>query len=357
MVNLRYHIVSITAVFLALGIGLTLGSTFLERVTVDTLKNQLDTVQKAVDDTDAANEELLNRVDALEQRDIELAEELPERLLGGHLDAVPVLVVAAQGTDEALVDRVVDALAASGAPVSGTWWLSDRWSLDDTGEVTDLAGALGLSTQDVDRLRRNAAVRLAELLDTASQARAEPEPPVAPAAPVDPAAPTTVPAEATPTPPAELPLVSALQQAGFLEYDALAGAADDRVLLPGADVRYVVVSDAAPDAGATVFMASLFDELVADGGIAPAVAAQGEVEIRDAKGKLAPEGERRTTFVGRLREGELTRDRVSTVDDLDTAAGLAAMVLALEDLGAQRTGHYGVAPGAGRLLPGSDPET
>ena len=35
MINLRYHIVSITAVFLALGIGLTLGSTFLDRVTVD----------------------------------------------------------------------------------------------------------------------------------------------------------------------------------------------------------------------------------------------------------------------------------------------------------------------------------
>ena len=31
MINLRYHIVSITAVFLALGIGTALGGTFLDR--------------------------------------------------------------------------------------------------------------------------------------------------------------------------------------------------------------------------------------------------------------------------------------------------------------------------------------
>ena len=35
MINLRYHIVSITAVFLALGIGITLGSTFIGRETLD----------------------------------------------------------------------------------------------------------------------------------------------------------------------------------------------------------------------------------------------------------------------------------------------------------------------------------
>jgi hypothetical protein len=58
-----------------------------------------------------------------------------------------------------------------------------------------------------------------------------------------------------------------------------------------------------------------------------------------------------------LRTGELTRDRLSTVDHLDTAAGMAAAVLAVEDLGTLRTGHYGVASGAARLLPGADPDT
>jgi hypothetical protein len=33
MINLRYHIVSITAVFLALGIGLAFGAAFIDRAT------------------------------------------------------------------------------------------------------------------------------------------------------------------------------------------------------------------------------------------------------------------------------------------------------------------------------------
>jgi Copper transport outer membrane protein, MctB len=352
VINLRYHIVSITAVFLALGIGLTLGSTFLDRVTVDNLKNQLDTVQRRVDQTETANEALTDRVDALDQRDDALAEALPERLLGGHLDAVPVLVVAASGTDEALVQAAVGSLSSAGAQVAGTWWLTDRWALDDPDEVGELATLLEVSTQDADRLRRNGAIRMAEVLDDAAQPA--PEPP-APDPAADPSAIPELPA-AAPTPePVEPPLVARLEDAGFIDYEALPGAAEGPVLLPGADARYVIVSSTQPDAGAQLFATALLDEVVADG-VAPVVAAQGEVDLTTPDGP-APEDTRRTSFVGPLREGETTRDRLTTVDNLDTAAGLAALVLAVEDLADLRTGHYGVAPGAARLLPGADPET
>ena len=350
MVNLRYHIVSITAVFLALGIGLTLGSSFLDRVTVDRLESQLNTVQERVDETRADNEELGERVGALEQRDRDLAAALPERLLTDRLDGVPVLLIAAGGTSEGLVDQAVGALASAGADVAGTWWLTDRWLLDDPKEVSDLSGLLDLSTDDADRLRRNSAIRIAELLETASQPVEVPAP--SPEAAGDPA--TLV--QPAPLAPSEPELVAALEGAGFLEYMALPGSGDERVLLPGAAARYVVVSDAQPGTGPALFASALVDEVVADG-VARVVAAQGAVDLRDAEDQPAPEDARRTTFVGPLREGELTRDRVSTVDDLDTAAGLAATVLAVEDLGAERTGHYGVAPGAARLLPGPDPDT
>lgn len=348
MINLRYHIVSITAVFLALGIGLTLGSTFLDRVTVDNLKSQLDTVQRRVDETETANEALTSRVDALDERDDALAGELPERLLGGHLDAVPVLVVATRGTDEALVQASVAALSAAGAQVAGTWWLTDRWVLDDPDEVSELAALLEVSTQDVDRLRRNAAIRLAEVLLDAAQ----------PAPAPDPAAdPNAIPEIPAPTGPeaGEPPLLARLTEAGFVDYEALPGATEARVLLPGAATRYVVLSSTAPDEGPQRFATALLDEVVADGS-APVVAAQGEVEITTSDGP-AGEDVRRTTFVGPLRDGEITRDRLSTIDDVDTAAGLAALVLAVEDLAALRTGHYGVAPGAARLLPGADADT
>ena len=38
MINLRYHVVSLVAVFLALGVGVLMGSTVIDRVTVDQLR-------------------------------------------------------------------------------------------------------------------------------------------------------------------------------------------------------------------------------------------------------------------------------------------------------------------------------
>lgn len=365
MINLRYHIVSITAVFLALGIGLTLGSTFLDRVTVDTLKAQLDDVEAQADRTSTENEALGARVQDLEERDAALAAALPERLLDARLAEVPVLVIATEGTDQTVVDAAVAALGAADAAVSGTWWLTDRWSLDDEEEVTDLGRLLDLDTDDVDRLRRNAAIRVAELLAGASEpAPEEPEvteptgpdaapvDPAAPAAPVDPTTTTTVaddPADGA-AEPREPALIAAMEETGFLEYQALSGADDASVLLPGAGARYLVISGTPSPDGPQVFAAALLDEIAAEGPV-PVVAAQAPVEVSADAGAVS-EDTRRTTFVGPIREGELTSERVSTVDDVDTAAGLAALVLAMEDLADRTIGHYGVAPGASTLLPG-----
>ncbi len=335
MINLRYHIVSITAVFLALGIGLTLGSTFLDRVTVDNLKHQLDTVQRRVDATETQNGALRSDVDALTSRDDALSDELPERLLSGRLDAVSVLVVATRGTDEDLVRATVRTLSGAGARVAGTWWLTDRWLLDGGDEADRLASILELTTRDPDRLRRIAAIRLAELMNGAS---------LVPPSATDPAAPPA------PTPEdAEPALVASLVDAGFLDYEPVSGTSEARVLLPGSAARYVVVGGALPEAGPQLIASALLAELVA-AGPAPVVAAQGDVDLRDEKGP-APRDARHTTFVGPLRGEEQTKSRLSTIDDLDSAAGMAALVLAVEDLGAGRVGHYGSTGSAARLLP------
>lgn len=343
MINLRYHIVSITAVFLALGIGLTLGSSFLDRVTVDTLKHRLDSVQDRVNKTEAANGDLTGRVGNLEKRDKGLVDEMPERLLGGHLDGVPVLIVAARGTDDKLVSAAASSLVAAGAQVAGTWWLTDSWTLDNDNEVRALAGVLGLSTDDPDRLRRNGAIRIGELFAEASK----PAVPQLDPATGNPVIPSVDP-RLVPAPSSEPALIASLKDAGFIDYQTI-GSGGDRVLLPGASARYLVVSGALPTSGPQRFASALLEQM-ASTGIAPVVAAQGAVELPNTN-KPMSEDDRRSTFVGPLREGELTRDRLSTVDDLDTAAGVAALVLALEDLGIPRVGHYGSSSSATRLLP------
>lgn len=366
MINLRYHIISLTAVFLALGIGLTLGSTFLDRVTVDTLKEQLDTVQAAVDASEAESAELRERLSAFQAREEELAAELPERLVAGRLDEVPVLVVTTDGTAEALVEQTVSVVTGAGAEIVGSWGLTSRWTLDDDEEVRDLSDVLELSTDDEARLRRSAAIRLADAL----MAAVEPDADAEPAGPGDGAAGPTDPAGAPPEPgqddpgpqapvepaaPEEPEIGALLEAAGFLDYGALPSDRE-RVRLPAEGLRVLVVSATTPGAGSQEMALALIDELTADEPF-PVVAAQGAVALEDDDGDLRPDSERRTSFVGPLRDGELTRDRVSTVDVLDSAAGLAATVLALEDAGSLRLGHYGVAPGAARLLPGTAPET
>jgi hypothetical protein len=360
MVNLRYHIVSLTAVFLALGIGLTLGSSFLDRVTVDTLNNQLTTLEGQIGETRDENRELGRRSGALADRDTLLSEQVGERVLRGRLADVPVLVIATRGTDEAWVERTVSTLGASGARVSGTWWLTDRFALDDEAQATDLAGALGLTTTHADRLRRSATVRLADVLLDAAETVADPEAepevepgegePVEPGTePGDPPDPD-VPTEGEPEAPgdAEPELAAALRSAGFLDYQLAANDAEGPVRLRAGGMRYVVVTGGGPGDGAESFLRGLVAELARTGPV-PLVVAQG------AAGGVTPghddEEASRTTAVGELRSDEDLTARLSTVDSLDTAAGLMALVLALEDLAEGTTGHYGVTGSAMRLLP------
>jgi hypothetical protein len=58
----------------------------------------------------------------------------------------------------------------------------------------------------------------------------------------------------------------------------------------------------------------------------------------------------RAVFVGLLR-GDSLAARMSTVDNIESPMGQTAAVLALEDLGVPRFGHYGVARDAQHVLP------
>src|SRR5512132_4402933 len=107
MINFRYHIVSIIAVFLALGVGLLLGTTFLDDALEDQLRGDLEELEQDLDEQRGA------------------------RLFDRQLLVQPVLAVAPRGIDDGLVERVHTALDQADADVMGTWWLTDRLLLDD----------------------------------------------------------------------------------------------------------------------------------------------------------------------------------------------------------------------------------
>ena len=64
MIDFRYHVVSIVAVFLALAIGIVLGSTELQGTTIDVLKNTSQQIKNQYDATHARNVELNQQVSA-----------------------------------------------------------------------------------------------------------------------------------------------------------------------------------------------------------------------------------------------------------------------------------------------------
>ena len=368
MINLRYHIVSLTAVFLAIGIGVTLGSTFLDRATVENLNGQLEGLEASLGDRDEA-------IDGLET-DLEDAEALQRSLdeqgaglLVDRLEPVPVVVMAAEGVDEADVNGAIEALQVAGADVQGLWWLTERLLLGADADIADLAGVLEETSQDPARLRRLTVDALgAELRERQETEAGDPEPGDTATGEVDGGG-AVAPGEQTPpdVPDGEAPdgegegddeaggtledvapgedlasqeatLSEALTNAGFITFAPVPGGPEAPTLPPG--VRLVVVggSQTVPD---DLFVTPLVERL------ARGVVGSAGTIVTSAMGDGAAVSE----VVSAIRADEALRAVVSTVDGLDHFQGWMATVLALGDLADDVVGHYGLGEGATSLLP------
>lgn len=309
MINLRYHIVSLVAVFLALGLGIVMGTTVIDRVTVDALNDKLDAVQRS----QGAIREENGRLKAQVDRGQDFAVGTRDQLLRGHLRNIPVMIVAVAGIDRRPVDELRQALVGAQANLEGTVWINAKMRLNNDGEVRALATALDLPVDRPEVVRRQALSKLA----TAREATAA--------------------AETSP--------FAALQLAGFITYEApplatstTTSTSPTLAALPLANTRYLVVSGAGADVGDEVLAVPLVQAYAQASG--RVVAAESGVDTDGG----------RAVFVGLLR-GDSLPGRMSTVDNIESPMGQTAAVLALEDLGVPRFGHYGVGPGAQRVLP------
>ena len=84
MINFRYHLVSLTAVFLALGVGLLLGTTFLDDALENQLRSDLEELEHDLDRAGERNSELRQQLDAFEEEAGGLDEQLGARLFDGE---------------------------------------------------------------------------------------------------------------------------------------------------------------------------------------------------------------------------------------------------------------------------------
>ncbi len=344
MINFRYHLVSLTAVFLALGVGLLLGTTFLDDALEDQLRGDLEELEHDLDRAGERNAELRRQLDAFEEEAAGLDEQLGARLFDRQLLGQPVLVVAPRGIDEGLVERVTTALDQADAEVMGTWWLTDRLVLDDDDEVTQLADVLDVSTDDAGRLRNSLAAQLADVLYGAIDLPAGSNPGSASGA--------VGTGQGQEAAPAEPKLLARLREAKFVDYDVPDGDGDV-VRLPTSGLRIVIVSG--PDASVPLgdALMPMLTDLTSDDQPAPVVAVE---PSRVPEEQTDDEPAER--LVDSIRDDGNLSKFVSTVDDLDRVSGRVATVLALVDAqpGAPMIGHYGTEDGTELLPPVADPE-
>ncbi len=332
MVNFRYHIISLVAVFLALGIGVVMGSAVIDRALVDNLEDQQNVIARRVEQVVAENRALQDDLNDLQGRAQQLADEGSQRLLAATLTDVPVLVLAVRGVESQGLDDLVTLLRTARADYAGTLWFTGRLGLATDEERRDLARALG-------ERESLAAPALRELtIDRVAEALTGGATPVTPAGEEPP--PGGGPALEASGAPADT--IADLREAGFLDFEP---PPDDpgrtsSLVVPGTRVVLVSGPTAVVDDG--LWARPVAKALVGDGPLSAAV------PLLAVEAFTAGDPER-AEFTEPLRTDDVLSKRLSTVNNIDDFAGRLAAVLTIQDLGEGSVGHYG--RGAQRLIP------
>jgi hypothetical protein len=322
MISFRFHVVSITAVFLAIAIGVVVGSTYVDELTVDQLQDRIETVEDRADATRDENGRLEDEL-ASAREYIDLSSEYA---VTDRLTEVPVLLTAVRGVEEAAVERTLVLARRAGGVVPGIVWLEARWALASDEDLEALASIVGGSASSSrEDLWASAWADITEELAADPVAGDSPEEgPIA-----DEGAST----------------LAALEEAGFLAVDSLD---DDTVAtddLLGADPRIVVITG--PRAEESI--APLVPVAAGASVEAGLVTLVGDVHVR------ATEAPERGADLSESLEEEL-REAIVIVDDVDLEAGRVALVLAAQSAGGGEVGvHYGYGDGADAVLPAWTP--
>lgn len=128
MISLRHHAISIAAIFLALAVGVVLGSQTLASDMLSGLRSDKDDLRGQVDALSAQNDQLTARLDAADR----FIADSSGRLLGGTLADRSVVVFTTPDADPGDIDGVSRALEIAGAQVTGRIALTDAFV--DAGE-------------------------------------------------------------------------------------------------------------------------------------------------------------------------------------------------------------------------------
>jgi hypothetical protein len=306
MISLRSHAISLAAVFLALAVGVALGSGLLSNTLLSGLRDDKHEMQNHIngltDDKNALNEKL----SAAGEFDAQMS----PRILRDALTGKSVVLFRTPDAADDDVDALTRFIGAAGGTVSGTVALTQEFV--DANSAEKLLSVVNspivpagrqLNTKSVDQ-----GSQAGDLLGIALLRDKDPGPPAVDDAQRD-------------------AVLTALRDTGFITYGReRIGPADTALIVTGGGL-----GEDAGNQGATVARLAA--------GLAPHGAGT-VVAGRDGSASG-------TAAVAVTRSDPALTGAVSTVDDIDTQSGRITTVLALQELaGGGRPGKYGTGQGA-----------
>jgi Copper transport outer membrane protein, MctB len=315
VISLRYHIVSLVAVFLALALGIVVGSTVLQEGTVSVLRATSDRVRAESDQNSRENLALKQEISRLQSFG---ATVLPE-LVQDRLEGRSVVLVDTDKVDSGMRDSVRKVLEDAGAEVDGQITFADeRLALAADTDRAAMGRLLAADAGTPEVLRGELVKRLAERLAT----------------------------------PAAMPqddnqrasdMLTGLQDADFLADLKLSrpmAAGTDP--FPRQDSIFVLLGP-----GATATTAVAPDAFLVP--LADQVSTRAGDPVAGAEAAAVP---RESSWVIALRNNRAVSRRVSGIDSVDKVHGQLALVQALQGSLLQLpAGQYGIKDGASGLLP------
>ena len=311
MISFRFHLVSLIAVFLAVGLGILVGSTVVDQVIVDRLDTEIRSVSHESNQLKSDNSQLKDEVSKLE----DFLRKSSAYALQQRLEAVPVAIVADKGIDASAVNSVLASVRAAGADVPGVLWLDDKWRLDSSKDLPALQSAAKLAPGNV------AASRLAALRELATRLADPPAPRRSRSA---------------------RDVIEPLRSAGFLDFSD--GKGSSLAAFPVKPARVLVMTGTDSHLSATDTMVDFVQALLA----AKVPTVLGEVYDAHGGSVSAP---KRGASLEPVRGDPALAKQVTTLDDAELPQGPLTAVIALEQIAEGRVGQYGFGEGASEAIP------
>jgi len=300
VIDFRYHLVSLIAVFLAVALGIVIGTTALNAPILADIKSQVSALEKDKRSLEDRTQQLQSQVESTDT----FAEAVAPALVNNTLTGRSVLlVVTNQDVPGDTVDQVSALIKQAGGTVSGTLTLQPAYSDPSTATslqnyVTGSGLPAGVTLPPVDDPGQLVASLLAQVLMI---------PP-------------------TGTAPNRAAVSSVL--AGLSALNVVTAEGDS---VAPADYAVVLTAGGFAGADAADRNATLTELVTALDSAGSGAVVSGDVASAGSNG-----------LVGVIRDDPTLSAAISTVDNVGTAAGRISTVLALVSEGDGTSGKYGV---------------